>query len=75
MDTTTVLTIINMLDNAIKHKEKLIAETLPYPYMSMYGVDQESLYSEKHSLEEFRDHLQGYIESLIYGIESQSTEQ
>ena len=61
MDTTTVLSIIEMIDVRIKAKtDKMAAKGFEKPFIFA------------HELIELRDHLQGLIEAELSAVENQT---
>jgi flagellar biosynthesis/type III secretory pathway protein FliH len=63
MDTETVLEIIAMLDARLQHIEKLFNGEIDEDFDKAYEC------GKRDGLEEIRDHLQGYIESLVAQVE------
>jgi hypothetical protein len=61
MDTETVLQIINMLDTRIA----VIEESFVYDPDSDVYYDAGQQIGKQKALEEFRDHLQNYVEGQV----------
>lgn len=60
MDTTTVLTIIGMLDARIKYHDERALDDDEFGMLCAYR--------------DFRDHLQSYIEAQLSAVENQTGE-
>lgn len=67
MDTSTVLTIIGMLDNKIDSINQTINNLYDYE-------DDTELFHHCKGLEDIRDHLQSFIESQLNGAENKTGE-
>lgn len=63
MDTETVLQIIAMLDAKLQDIEKLFNGEIDEDFDKAYEC------GKSNGLEEIRDYLQGYIESLVAQVE------
>jgi hypothetical protein len=67
LDSATVLAIIQMMDNNIRHRKNAIQDILCF---------EDVFFAEGavHGLEQFRDHLQFYIEGQLNAIENSTGE-
>ena len=69
MDTTTVLEIIKMIDNAIESIHRNNSKDGNGDFIKDFPAGQE------HSLKKLGDHLQSFIEGQLSAAENQSPEQ